>query len=119
MALEDFLGTIQLAALAGATVVQALLDAIFSSVSTVVAGLQDLGNMSIPILSALWKKLTGNDLTFLRHLLRDGLSCHLSMYRAKAGSYPSQAVSVADSTLQMTRTSWGFSRASRSLSWES
>ena len=107
MALEDLLETIQLAALAGVAVVQALLDAIFSSVSTVVAGLQDLGNMSIPILSALWKKLTGNDLTFLDVICFVMAFPVTLMYRAKAGSYPSQAVSAADSTLQMTRNLLG------------
>lgn len=107
MALEDLLETIQLAALAGAAVVQTLLDGVFASISTVVAGLQNLGNMNIPVLSALWKKLTGNDLTFLDVICFVMAFPVTLMYRAKAGNYPSQAVSAADSTLQMTRNILG------------
>lgn len=107
MALEDLLETIQLAALAGVAVVQALMDAILSSISTVVAGLQNLGNMNIPILSALWKKLTGNDLTFLDIICFVMAFPVTLMYRARAGSYPSQAMSAADSTPQMTRNLLG------------
>ena len=102
MALEDLLATIQLAALAGVAVVQALLDAIFGAVETVVAGLQDLGNLDIPILSALWQKLTGNDLTFLDVICFVMAFPVTLLYRAKAGSYPSQAVSAAGSTPQAT-----------------
>lgn len=108
MALEDLLETIQLAALAGVAVAQTLMDAIFSSISTVVAGLQNFGSMNIPILSALWEKLTGNDLTFLDVICFVMAFPVTLMYRAKAGNYPSQeAASAAGSTLQMTRNLLG------------
>ena len=102
MALEDLLATIQVAALAGVAVVQALLDAIFGAVATVVDGLQNLGNLDIPILSALWQKLTGNDLTFLDVICFVMAFPVTLLYRAKAGSYPSQAVSAAGSSPQAT-----------------
>jgi hypothetical protein len=107
MALEDLLETIQLAALAGVAVVQTLMDTILGSISTVVAGLQNLGNMNIPILSALWKKLTGNDLTFLDVVCFVMAFPVTLMYRAKAGNYPSQEMSAANSALQMARNLLG------------
>ena len=63
--------------------------------------------MDIPILSALWQKLTGNDLTFLDVICFVMAFPVTLMYRAKAGSYPSQAVSAADSTPQVTRNLLG------------
>jgi hypothetical protein len=107
MALEDLLETIQLAALAGVAVGQALMNELLSAVSTVVTGLQNFGNMDIPILSALWKKFTGHDLTFLDVICFVTAFPVTLMYRAKEGSYPSQEVSAAANSLQMTRNLLG------------
>ena len=107
MALEDLLETIQLTALAGVAVGQALLNMLLDAVSTVVTGLQNFGNMDIPILSALWKKFTGHDLTFLDVICFVTAFPVTLMYRAKAGSFPSQEVSAADNSLQVTRNILG------------
>ena len=95
MALEDLLEVVKAVAISGVAIGQALIDTVMGTAQTVVNGLQQMGNINIPILSTLWKKLTGGDLTFL-DLLSFVLAFPVTLiYRAVEGSYPSQGVSVS------------------------
>jgi len=95
MALEDILEVIKAVAITGVAIGRAVVDTVLNVADTVVNGLQAMGNINIPILSFLWKKITGNDLSFL-DLLSFVLAFPVTLiYRAVEGHYPSQDLSAS------------------------
>lgn len=98
-ALQDLLSIFEAITITGLALSKALMDALLTASQKMVDGLQALGNVHIPILSTLWRGLTGTDLTFL-DLISFVLAFPVTfIYRAVEGSFPSAEVALtADAT---------------------
>lgn len=92
--LQDILEIFRAIAVTGVAIGKALIDTLLSDVNTLVQALLNLGAVKIPLLSTLWHKLTGKDLTFL-DLISFVIAFPVTfIYRAVDGAYPSESAEL-------------------------
>ncbi len=93
-ALQDLLAIFEAMAIGAVALTNALLDALLSAAQVLVDGLQQLGSVKIPVLSALWHAITGNDLTIM-DLVSFVLAFPVTFtYYAIEGRYPGDDTTV-------------------------
>lgn len=113
-AVEDLLEVVKAVLITGVALIKAVIDSILSSIDSVVAVLQDITSVSIPILSALWKKITGNELTVL-DLISFVVAFPVTfMYKAFDGTWPGDSVSAAETMPRALRNVKGLMGATAS-----
>lgn len=99
MAAADLLEVVKVVAITALAVVKALVDALAQNMVTAVG---DLGTLEIPVLSPLWKALTGNTLTFLDVIAFVGAIPVTIVYRIVEGAWPAVPATTLGASLDPT-----------------
>jgi hypothetical protein len=106
LGLADLLEIVKVIVTATLELVQALIDTLLESIDVIVQALQNLGQLSIPILSPLWEAKFNKPLTFLDLLAFVAAIPVTLLYRIIEGRFPAddaQLASTAEPELVLNR----------------